>query len=208
MVKLGPWLSEGWNVFSKNMGTLVLAVLLVALGSLLSLTILAGPLSFGLYYMTLHAMRGEPVQIGDLGFGFQRFGKAFLWWLVLIGIAIVFYLLERMGTAANIIFTLLNFLIQPWLTMIFGLAGFQIVQADVDLGKAFSNALEIIKKDLLKFWVCGLVFAILQSIGIVACCVGILFTASWITCALAVAYRDLYLPSGTVTVEASAPPAG
>src|ERR1700744_4015100 len=56
-------------------------VLLVA-GSLLSLTIAAGPLLVGYIRLVERARRGEPIDFVHLGLGFERPAAAFLAWLV------------------------------------------------------------------------------------------------------------------------------
>lgn len=206
MIRMGDWLSQGWEFFSRNMGTFVLATLLAGLGAMFSCSLLAGPLTFGLCYLSLEAVKGLPVQTGEIARGFDWFGPAFLWWLAYVGITVVLSVIGLLGPAVNVITVIISILITPYETILFTFAAFQIVDARVDLVTAFQSAFAMIKKNYFMFWIFGLVFSLLEWIGALVCCVGILFTGPWIMCAFASAYRDLYTPSWGVTIEEHTPP--
>ncbi len=93
-LSVGYLFGRGWEAFKEHLGVLVGAfVVLVLLNSLLndlgrdgisgldgllSLASLAvsGPLTAGMYWMGLKAVRREPVEFRDLFSGFEVFGRA------------------------------------------------------------------------------------------------------------------------------------
>ena len=78
MVKIGDWLSEGWALIKEDIVTFAVAALLAGLIGSVTGGICAPPLSVGILMMIGSRMRGEPVAIGDVFKGFQKFGPAFL----------------------------------------------------------------------------------------------------------------------------------
>lgn len=195
VIKIGPWLSEGWNLFAKNAGLLILANLVANIGSNLTCSILQFPLMLGVYYMALRGLRGETVNF-DLGFGFQRFGKAMLLWLVSIAAVIGIYFVPTIvmfvdETFGQIVLCGVLLVAVPYLMMLFGLVCCHIADQDADLSQSLSRVFELFKKDYLQFWLCGLVFVLAAAAGAIACGIGALVTAPWVLCATAVAYRDL-----------------
>lgn len=200
MVRIGPWLSEGWVLFSRHTGAFLLGTLLLIFGSIITCSVLLFPLAFGMNYMALCALRGQPVSGGEITYGFQRFGKALLLWLVSLGMGLFSAGFGRAAGNAEII---ISFVVGPFFTIMSGLVGYLIVDRDEEFGMAVSRSFEVVKKDLLTFWVCGLLFGLLAPAGMIVCGVGVLATIPWIACAQAIAYRDLFgtVPGAGVTVE-------
>jgi hypothetical protein len=88
---IGLVFKQGWRLFVKDIGPLIIGSLIVGVLSILTLGILAGPLAAGLYGMVVKRVRdGQPAGVGDV-FGqmnrFWSFFAAALVLVVLIGLA-------------------------------------------------------------------------------------------------------------------------
>lgn len=87
MVRLGEWLSGGWALIKDDIVTFAVAALLAGLIGGATGGICMPPLVIGLYMMVGSRMRGDSVEIGDVFRGFEKFGPAFLAYL-LVAIAV------------------------------------------------------------------------------------------------------------------------
>jgi hypothetical protein len=88
---VGQAFKGGWNAFTADIVPLLVGTLIAGLLSIVTLGILAGPLTAGLYNMVIGRVRdGRPAQIGDVFSCMNRFW-GFLWaaivLVVLIGLA-------------------------------------------------------------------------------------------------------------------------
>jgi uncharacterized membrane protein YvlD (DUF360 family) len=88
---VGQAFKGGWNAFTADIVPLLVGTLIAGLLSIVTLGILAGPLTAGLYNMVVGRVRdGRPAQIGDVFSCMDRFW-GFLWaaivLVVLIGLA-------------------------------------------------------------------------------------------------------------------------
>ena len=92
---IGRILRNGWELFIRDIGPLIIGGLIAMILSVLSLFILAGPLFGGLYLMIVRRVReGRPAEFGDVFACFDRFGTLFLaFWgaglLILLGLALL-----------------------------------------------------------------------------------------------------------------------
>jgi hypothetical protein len=92
---IGKILKNGWELFVRDIGPLIVGALIAGVLSVLSLLILAGPLFGGLYLMIVRRIReGRPAEFGDVFACFDRFGTLFLaFWggglLILLGLALL-----------------------------------------------------------------------------------------------------------------------
>ncbi len=88
---IGLAFKEGWSLFVKDIGPLLLGALVAGALTVLSLGILGGPLFAGLYAMVVGRVRdGRPAEVGDVFSCMGRFWAFFvaaLVLLVLIGLA-------------------------------------------------------------------------------------------------------------------------
>jgi uncharacterized membrane protein len=91
-VSIGSAFSSGWNLFMKYPwlligGFLLLMAIIVVIEiipvvGVIALLVIGGPLSAGLYILTLNAAKDANPTIGDIFAGFKNFGKWFgLYWL-------------------------------------------------------------------------------------------------------------------------------
>jgi len=101
---VGRVFEDGWKLFVKDAGALIVGALLVALLSVVTIGILAGPMIGGYYLMVSRRVReGRPAEIGDVFSAFDRFGSLFIATLViviLVAIGLVFLILPGLMLAA------------------------------------------------------------------------------------------------------------
>jgi hypothetical protein len=203
MVKLGDWLSEGWEIVKDDMATFAIASFLAMLISGVTLGICAGPMSVGLFMMVHDKLRGEDIAIGDVFKGFQKFGPSFLV-IVIVAIAssVVGFLLGLTGVGS---------VLMPFVGIAIGGAmffTFQII-AESDMGgiDAMKMSWEKVKDDFLMFCVAYLVYSLIAQLGVIACVVGIFITTPVMMAAMGVAYRDIFGLSGAPEAAPAAAPA-
>lgn len=187
-ISLGDWLSGGWRVYKENWLLMSLATLLVGIVGMGTIGILAGPMLMGLYRMAFKTMKGERPEINDLFNWEGRFLQAFLAFLIYAGI---YGGVNGVGRGAFT--TLLQFVIMPMITMIFGLALPMILDRKADIAAAINDiGKTIFTKDALMWWVVGFVFLLIGSGGFFVCGIGALITLPWIISSFAVAYNSLF----------------
>ena len=88
---IGRVLKDSWAIFVKDWGALIVAALITTVLGVITLGILAVPLSAGLYLMILRRVReGRKAEVGDVFGCFDRFGAFLLAYLLFLGIALVF----------------------------------------------------------------------------------------------------------------------
>ena len=188
-IRLGEWLSGGWQVYKEYALLMTLATLLGSFLGTVTGGILAGPLLMGLYRMAFKTMRGERPEMGDLfnwkGRFLQPLLLAFIWALIYFGIASI-------GQNSPLS-AVLSFVSAPFLTVILGLAMPYILERRVDVLGAVNDVGRLIfSRDAFMWWVVGLVFAAISTLGFFGCFVGVFVTFPWMVCSAAVAYSDIY----------------
>jgi hypothetical protein len=94
---IGKVFERGWKLFVKDVAPYVIGALILAALSVVTIGILYGPLSAGLYVMAVRRVRqNRTAEIGDVFWGlshFWRFFGAALLLLILIGIGFVFLII-------------------------------------------------------------------------------------------------------------------
>ena len=210
-IDIGSCIKRAWNLLKANLGLMVVVNLVVGLlfggiGSLISLGIrvpigfhstagsvtgfvanmlwcfvFGGALMGGLFAFNLKLIRGQPASFAD---AFSGFGKAF-----------------GALTTTNIVVTLLVYLGLA-LCLIPGIyleiAWVFAIPLVIDKKLGFWEAMELSRKVVKKNW--WMVFALVLLaglvgfVGIVACCIGILFTIPLTFATLMYAYEDIFGP--------------
>ncbi len=183
---LGGWISKGFNeVFAEFGGYLVLGLIVVLVGGI-TMGILSGPLLAGALVIIRRKLRGETSSI-DAGsvfsIGFAKFGPTFLLvFLTGLALGIVYFVL--MALSAIPIIGILFMLI----LMVFGIAISGLVSSFIVIGlhyimeenlefmDAGRKAIDVLKENMVMFWVFGFVAAIIGSIGEIACFIGVFVT--------------------------------
>lgn len=188
-ISLGDWLSGGWKIYKENWLLMSVASFIGAILSASTLGVMAGPLLIGLYGMAFKTMRGERPEMSDL-FDFKgRFLQAFL-------AALIFFLIHAGFTGAGRggpLSGIFSFIITPLLTATLSLTMPLILERRLDVANAINEVGRIIfSRDVLMWWVVGLVFATIAGAGVAGCGVGIFITLPWIISSGAVAYRDVF----------------
>ncbi len=206
MVRLGEWLSEGWALIKDDIVTFAVATLLAGLIGGITFGICAAPLGAGLFMMLFAKMRGEPVAIGDVFKGFQKFGPAFVFMIVV-------------GIAAGIASVVLNLIpvigqvLSPLLGIVIGAAVFYslplIAATETGAMDAIKISWEKVQPNLVMYAVTYFVYSLVASIGVIACVVGIFVTQPLMLAAIAIAYRENFGLAGAAPAPAApaVPPA-
>ena len=70
---IGDQVKEAWTLVKPNLGTWILAMVVMAIGSTFTCYLLFGPLQAGMTLMAFKSKRGEKIELGDLFKGFDRF---------------------------------------------------------------------------------------------------------------------------------------
>ncbi len=188
-IRLGDWLSGGWQVYKENWLLMSLATLLGSFLGSVTLGVLAGPLLMGLYRIALKTMRGEQPEMGDMFNWEGRFLHAFLLALIC---ALIYGGVASIGRNSSV-GALLGLVATPFLTMILALAMPFILERKVDVLAAINDVGRLIfSRDTLMWWIVGLVISGIASLGIFGCGIGVFLTVPWMVSSAAVAYRDIY----------------
>ena len=150
---IGLVFKQGWHLFVKDIGPLIIGALIVGALSIVTLGILAGPLSAGLYGMVVKRVRdGQQATVGDVFGQMNRFWSFFAAALVL-GLLIGLASLTIIGGIL---------LATIWL-YVFPL----MVDRGMGLGEAMSTSYQMVKQ--AGFWehlALVIVFVVLTSLAI------------------------------------------
>jgi len=194
-VKFGDWIQGGFDLYKQHFGFLLAIHLIATILSVVTLYVLAGPMFVGVILVTLAlADKKEPKpEIGMLFDGFKYFLPSFLFALVwgLISVAANFILAVVPGLGLLFSMSLSTFLA-------FGL--FLIADRNMQFWPASMESFGTVKQNFFPFLGFVLVAGLIASVGLLFCCIGIIFTLPIYTTILAVAYRDVF---GGGTAEAT-----
>ncbi|MET0628521.1 MAG: hypothetical protein ABW033_08695 [Acidimicrobiia bacterium] len=197
-LNVGDAIGYGWNVYWKNVGTLIVIALVVfAINVVVSLvgTALGGGvvvqaivqfigflvgmlLSLGWLRVSLEITRGVKPEVGDL-FKVQGYGP---YLLASILFAIGFYIGLILLIVPGIIFA-----------CVFGFYGFVIAERGEGVGvmESLQRSADITRGHRWQLFGLGVVIFLINIVGVIACFVGLLFTLGISILAWAYAYRTL-----------------
>lgn len=188
-VKFGDWIEKGLNLYKENIGTLVLASIIVCALSTVTLGILAGPMFAGLAIITLAFFEKKKPEFGDVFQGFNFFLNSFLfvlvWGVLIFVVSFILGLIPCVGWLAAIFFV---YAAQAFL--IFGI--FLIVDKNMDFWPASMESINIVKTNFWPFLGFSVVVSLMGAIGFLACGVGVIVTAPITICVLTIAYREIF----------------
>ncbi len=242
---IGGCIGRGWTLLKNNFGLLFVGVLIYFLiegaiagfgsipivGPLFSIAnlFIVGPLMGGIFYIFIQAIRGQPVEIGDVFAGFRRaFLQLFLGYLVpalLIGLCMIPFVLVlaidivRVVAAAHgaspdpemilqIIKTQLPLFLTVFLVCLIPVVYLQIswsftLPLIIDKQMDFWPAMKTSWKMVGKHWwlVFGLfvLVGLLNVVGVLLCCIGVLFTMPIGLGAMMYAYEIIFSSAETQT---------
>jgi hypothetical protein len=206
-MELGAYVSKAWDLMKENALLLIVTYLIAAVIASIPLVglIIGGPVMFGFVRILQKRYKGEPAEIGQVFDAFKAdFTKGLVTFLLLAAVSFCVII------PAAIIFMLFNFLLPCVGTML----GFVIyIAAILAIGTALYFVLPIaalsdtapvdaIKKGL-KFMTANigpmillvLVTGLISMAGIVACGIGVWFTAPMSMAIVVIAYNEWYLPN-------------
>lgn len=178
----GDVLTRAFELYKINMGLLILVHLVAGLLALVTFGILAGPLYAGVSIIMLNLYdQKEPKPVtGDLFKGFDYFLPAFLLFLVIAAVMILVSMVTGpLSTIAG--------LAVGTVTMF---SYFLIVERKLDFWPAVVESFNMVKTN---FWVyLGLyvIGSIIAGLGLIACCIGVIVTAPYLSCVQVIAYRE------------------
>jgi len=190
-VDLGNWIADGFDLYKKNFGILVLAALVAVILSSVTLLILAGPMSAGIILITLkiYDYQNQKAEIGDLfkGFGFFLQTLLFLvvWGIIILVATTVLGLIPYIGMLASVC-------LQLAANAFLMFALFLIVDKQMDFWASSLESINTVKADFWPFLVLSLIASVLGSIGAIFVGFGVIFTLPFYFCILAVAYRNVF----------------
>lgn len=190
-VKFNEWIAGGFELFRANLGTLILATLVVVVLSGVTLSILSGPLFAGLFLMALALVdKKEPKpQVGDVFQGLQLFLPAFLFAPVtMLVLGIVGGILIRIPLLGKLLALAWHFGVGTLLMFTL----FLIADRKMDFMTAVKESANRVKTNFWPFLGLFVVAGVIGGIGGVLFLVGLVVTLPIGICILAVAYRALY----------------
>lgn len=183
-VKSSEWLKEGYNLFMENFGEIFIFVLVVLLimaaagSTAFASIIVTGPLMCSVYYAIFKKMRGEKVDLNQIGEGFKVFLPSLLATILMSIFACIGYIL---CIIPGIIINTMYLFVYPL-----------IIERKMDFWDAMELSRKTVSKNLSGFVGFFLLIILISIGGALACCVGVLFTSPIIACATAAAYRDIF----------------
>ncbi len=195
-IDIGVELGKGWNLYKANMGLLVVAALIGMAVSGLTCGILGGPMSAGLFLLVRRLIQNDPVkpQAGDVFKGFDYFLQTFLVF-ILLGVAslvlsMVLNVIPVLGQLASMVVSLFTGSIMMWAVLF-------VVHQKLTAIDAIKKIFEGLKSgSLMMPLVFSVIACFLSGLGVIACVVGVIFTAPFSYCCLANVYETLYGDGG------------
>lgn len=190
-VKIGEYISQGWELFKKNAGgyigfTIVLVLLgLVVnridaaaspLGTVINLVV-TGPLFAGWYIVAFKQLRNRLPEFADFFKGFNNFLPFFLVYLVtgiLIGLGFILFIIPGIYLAVAYMFSM----------------PFAVAQR-MDFWSAMEASRKLITKNWFSFFGFSLLLFLINLGGALLLGVGLLVTIPLSACAVAAAYADI-----------------
>ena len=190
-IDIGTVLNRAFDLYKENISTLLITSLLGFIIAGASFGILAGPMYAGIIWVTLGLLdKKQPAPvIGDLFKGFNYFVPSLIFCLLLFAVLFVGQFILAFIPLIGGLLGLAVSLGVPTLVMF---ALFYIVDRNQDVVPAIQASIDLVKTNFWIFLGLYIVAAVISSLGVIACGIGIVVTAPMMSCMLAVAYRDLH----------------
>ena len=175
--RVGDWLSAGWELVKADLGTFVLATLIVlVVGGVVPL-ILHGALLAGLFLFCSNKILGRRAELGDIFQGFNYFVPALLAVLV-----------TSLFTFAGALLCIIPAFV---VTAMYQFTYLFMVDKKMDWWPAMKASHEVVKHDYLGFTLFALAGALLNFVGFLCCIAGILVTFPIYYAAITIAYQEI-----------------
>jgi hypothetical protein len=177
-VQIGKWLSEGWQIVKPIYWGMVGFLFVAFMINYFTSSVITGPVMAGLFIVPMRHLKGRPQEFGRYFDGFKAFLPLFL-------ISMVGGLIVLAGFLALIIPGI-------YLATAFTWASLLVIDRGMDFWPAMMASMKVVNKN---FWG-TLGFLLLQglivSLGIIPCCLGLLFLIPWQYGMQIAAYRDIF----------------
>ena len=182
-VNMGNWISRGWDMTFSDIGPIILisfiylVVIAVASSTLIGEFVVIGPLNVGFFFLFFKKIRGQKIDIGDIGRGFSFFVAAVLSQIIIsvfVSIGFIFCIIPGIVVSALYIFA-------PAL----------IVEKKLDFWQAMEASRKIVSHYLFEMSIFVIVLGFINLLGVLLCGVGVLISIPITFGAMAAAYDDL-----------------
>lgn len=190
-IKIGEWITEGWEIFVSDVGMFLLAGLIFTILNSICFPIFLGPLSCGMFLMIFDRMQGGKADIKRLFSGFDFFGPAFVAGLIFFLLYAVGMIVTVIGLMLLVIPGLIGLALLVLLETAFLFVFQLIAHENMGATDAISASFEKVKTNLWGFLLFGLVIFLINWAGYsipFACLATIPLTMA----ASAAAYRDVF----------------
>ena len=188
-VKIGDWVSRGFELYKSNIGTMIAAGAIAMVLSAVTMGILGGPMMAGLIMIVLATLRKQEPKpgAGDVFKGFEVFANAFLFVLVFFLVGLVLNVIPLLGQLLYVVYSL-----GVGTLVMFGL--FLIADRRMAFWPAAMASIEKVKPNFWPFLGLYVVSCIIGSLGMILCGIGVLITIPIHFCIMSVAYSEVFAP--------------
>lgn len=183
-IDIGAELKRGWELFQPNMGLLIVAGLIVAIVSSITIGILAGPMTAGMFLVVRRLLQNDPVkpQAGDVFKGLDFFVQSLILVVICVAVAALLAWVPVLGQIAGLLIGA-----ALWWGLLF--VTFEKLSAIDALKKLF----ELLKTGEFTLpLVFGVIVNLVSGLGFFACCVGVFFTVPLAYCMMVCCYQTLF----------------
>ncbi len=150
----------------------------------------------GYYHVAMKQLRGEQFSVADFFTGLKNL-------VPMLGVTGILALVQFVGNLFCCLGSLVTLVALGLLMFTYPLI------ADRNLGtiEAMKASLDLTKQNAFMFILFGIVVHLIGGIGIIVCCVGVIFTAPLLITTVSCAYRDCFgAPGGSGAYEPPPPP--
>lgn len=183
-MELGKALQKSIDLYLKNLGLLFITGLVVAILSIVTVGILAGPLIGGLIILILKLERGDKPEFNEIFAHFDKFIPTLL-------ITIVYMLISMIIGIIPVIGLIVGIIAGPAINLIYAVAIAFAVEKNIEPLEAIKRGYSCFMTNPGLNWVYSLVIGVLSGVGAIACGIGVIFTIPLSTIGMTIAYQEL-----------------
>ena len=180
-------IQESFNLYRRNFGTILLATLITSIGCVISVGILAGPLTGGMLMLCLKRMRGEDAGVGEIFSYFNKFVPTFI---IVMALWLTMLISAGLGKIP-VIGYLMHLIIGPAAGIIFILAIGLVVERNLEPIAALKQAIECFMSNPLLIWFYSFIVSFLSACGAFLFFIPVILTMPLGATGMAIAYQEL-----------------
>ena len=150
-------IKQGFQIYLKNFGLLVLASAIAGVITLVSFGVLAGPIIGGLLLLGLKLIHGEKGELKEIFAHFDQFLPTLVATLILWAASLVFYIIGIIP----LIGWITNLVVSPVLFMLYFLTNGFIVEQKMEPIQAIKRSIDCFAAEWLQLWLYSLVMLII-----------------------------------------------